>query len=232
MIAERAGGQGLIHVAGVIDAAEAEMLIDCGFTHLGFPLVLDHHAEDLSPEAAGAIVAALGARATFFLITYLSEATNIAALAGKLQVGMVQLHGEIAPTELRRLRALVPHLRIIKSLIVRGDNLEALIEEVGRLAPLVDSFITDTFDPLTGARGATGKTHDRAVSRRLVEASPKPVILAGGLNPGNLREAVLAVRPAGVDVHTGIEGSDGRKRRDLSLRFVAKARSAFAQIAG
>ena len=211
MIAERAGGQGLIHVAGVIDAAEAEMLIDCGFTHLGFPLVLDHHAEDLSPEAAGAIVA---------------------ALAGKLQVGMVQLHGEIAPTELRRLRALVPHLRIIKSLIVRGDNLEALIEEVGRLAPLVDSFITDTFDPLTGARGATGKTHDRAVSRRLVEASPKPVILAGGLNPGNLREAVLAVRPAGVDVHTGIEGLDGRKRRDLSSRFVAEARSAFAEIGG
>jgi phosphoribosylanthranilate isomerase len=43
---------------------------------------------------------------------------------------------------------------------------------------------------------------------------------------------VLAVRPAGIDVHTGIEGLDGRKRRDLSLRFVAETRSAFAEISG
>jgi len=223
---------GRVHVAGVIDDAEAEMLIGCGVTHLGFPLALDYHREDLSAEAAAAIVARQGHRATFFLITYLNRADKIAALARKLGVVIVQLHGEIEREELERLRVLVPHLRIIKSLIVRGDNLEALVEDVGGLAPLVDSFITDTFDPLTGARGATGKTHDWAVSRRLVEASPKPVILAGGLNPRNLREAVLAVRPAGIDVHTGIEGLDGRKRRDLSLRFVAEARSAFAEISG
>jgi phosphoribosylanthranilate isomerase len=89
---------------------------------------------------------------------------------------MVQLHGEIAPAELHRLRVLVPRLWIIKSLIVRGDNSEALVDDVGRFAPVVDSFITDTFDPLSGARGATGKTHDWRVSRRLVEASLKPVI--------------------------------------------------------
>ena len=92
---------------------------------------------------------------------------------------------------------------------MRDDNSQALVDDVARLAPLVDCFITDTFDPSTGARGATGKTHDWAVSRRLVEASPKPVILAGGLHPGNLGEAVRGVRPAGVDVHTGIEEPDG-----------------------
>jgi phosphoribosylanthranilate isomerase len=226
------GSQGLIHAAGIIDADEAEMLIDCGFTHLGFPLVLDHHAEDLKPEAAASIVAALGARATFFLITYLSQANDIAALAGTLRVDMVQLHGDVTFDELRRLRALAPRLRVIKSLIVRDDNSQALVDDVARFAPLVDSFITDTFDSSTGARGATGKTHDWAVSRRLVEASPKPVILAGGLNPSNPREAIQAVRPAGVDVHTGIEGPDGRKRLDLSLRFVTEARSAFAEIGG
>jgi len=47
-----------------------------------------------------------------------------------------------------------------------------------------------------------------------------------------LREAMLAVRPAGIDVHTGIEGPDGRKRRDLSLRFVAEAGSVFAEMCG
>jgi len=87
----------------------------------------------------------------------------------------------------------------------------------------------DTYDAATGRHGATGKTHDWSVSRRLVELSPKPVVLAGGLNPGNVRAAIAAVQPAGVDVHTGIERPDGRKRRDLTEHFVAEARAGFAQ---
>lgn len=222
--------EGPIHVAGVIDAAEAEMLVDSGVRHIGFPLVLDHHQEDLSVGDAAAIVARLGKQATFFLITYLSAAAKIVDLCGRLNVGMVQLHGDIGADNLARLRQSAPHLRIIRSLIVRADNVGALAAEVASLAPLVDAFITDTFDPATGARGATGKTHDWSVSRMLVDRSPKPVILAGGLNAGNVRRAIHTVRPAGVDVHTGIEGADGRKQRDLTRRFVAEARVGFKSV--
>ena len=95
------------------------------------------------------------------------------------------------------------------------------------LAPLVDGFITDTYSPETGASGATGRTHDWAVSRRLVQLSPKPVILAGGLTPANVRQAIAAVRPAGVDVHTGVEDASGRKDRDKVLAFVAEAKAGF-----
>ena len=90
-------------------------------------------------------------------------------------------------------------------------------------------FITDTFDPATGASGATGKTHDWTVSRKLVELSPKPVILAGGLNPSNVYEAIRIVRPAGVDVHTGVEDSSGRKSRSLIEAFVNEAARGFAE---
>jgi phosphoribosylanthranilate isomerase len=98
---------------------------------------------------------------------------------------------------------------------------------VRELAELVDAFITDTFDPATGASGATGKTHDWQISRRLVEISPQPVILAGGLTPDNVREAILAVQPAGVDCHTGVEDASGRKDADKVRRFVAEARAGF-----
>ncbi|MGI9414261.1 MAG: phosphoribosylanthranilate isomerase [Hyphomicrobiales bacterium] len=222
--------QGLVHVAGIIDMAEADMLIDCGVAYLGFPLALDHHEEDLSIQDAAAIVAECGGRATFFLITYLNTASAVIDLCRELGVGMVQLHGDIDPSELTRLREAAAPLRVIKSLIVRNDNADALADEMRRLAPLVDAFITDTFDPATGARGATGKTHDWSVSRDLVERSSRPVILAGGLNAGNVRQAIGTVRPAGVDVHTGVEGPDGRKRHDLTERFVAEARSGFADI--
>ena len=220
----------LLHVAGIKDAEEAEMLIDCGVEYLGFPLVLDHHAEDLSSNEAAKIVAKYRGQATFFVITYQSKAAKIAELCCKLRVDMVQLHGDISHAELERLRAEQPGWRIVKSLVVTEDNSDPLLEEAQRLAHWVDAFITDTFDPVTGARGATGKTHDWAVSRRVVKVSPKPVILAGGLNPDNVREAIRTVHPAGVDVHTGIEGKDGRKRRDLTSRFVAQARKAFAEI--
>ncbi|MEX2166344.1 MAG: phosphoribosylanthranilate isomerase [Methyloceanibacter sp.] len=221
---------GVIHVAGIKDAEEAGMLIDCGVSHLGFPLVLDHHKEDLSVEAAAKIVSQFESRATFFLITYLNQAADIVSLCRKLHVDMVQMHGDISLGELKRLRAEQPGWRIVKSLVVTGDNTGALIGDIERFAPWVDAFITDTYDPATGARGATGKTHDWGVSRRLVEASPKPVILAGGLNPNNVHEAICTVRPAGVDVHTGIEGDDGRKRRDRTARFVAETHKAFAEI--
>jgi phosphoribosylanthranilate isomerase len=68
------------------------------------------------------------------------------------------------------------------------------------------------------------------VSQRLAGLSPKPVILAGGLTPENVADAIDVVRPAGVDVHTGVEDSNGRKSRDLVSRFVAAALSAFDEL--
>lgn len=217
----------LVHVAGVLDLAEAELLVACGYRAIGFPLVLAHHREDLEPEAAAAIVTALGDHARFFLITYLDRAAEIAALCRDLGVDLVQLHGEVGAGELRRLRGMWPGLSIIKSLIVRGDNLAALADELERYSPWVDAFITDTLDPETGACGATGRTHDWRVSRALVAQSPRPVILAGGLTPDNVSEAIRVVRPAGVDVHTGVEGPDGRKQADLCRRFLREALRGF-----
>jgi phosphoribosylanthranilate isomerase len=219
-----------IHIAGVIDLAEAQLLIDCGIRHLGFPLVLDHHKEDLTIDAAASIVSKLGNHATFFAITYLNKAQAIRELCDALSVDMVQLHGRTDLEQIQLLRKEAPRLRIIKSLIVRGGNAGALIDEVQRYGPSVDAFITDTFDPTTGASGATGRVHDWDISRRLVEVSNTPVILAGGLTAKNVRRAIHAVRPAGVDVHTGIEGRDGRKRHDLTKRFVQEAQAGFSEI--
>ncbi len=215
----------MIHVAGVIDETEAGMLIGCGVRYLGLPLVLDHHAQDLSVADAAGIVRRFGDAATFFVITYLASEGDIAALCEEVGVRTVQLHGEVPVRHLEQLKARAPRLRIIKSLIVGRAEEPDLIELMQSAAPYVDSFITDTFDPSTGASGATGKVHDWTVSRRIVEAAGRPVILAGGLTPENVGAAIDQVRPAGVDVHTGIEGPDGRKDEVLTRRFVAEARA-------
>jgi len=223
---------GMVQVAGVIDWAEARLLIDCGVSYLGFPLRLPVNAEDLSEEEAAEIIAGFPSGVKGVLITYLDRAEEVIAFCRKLDVDVVQLHGPIEAEELAKIKTAWPGLAVIKSLIVRGDNLDDLKLQIDVTSPYVDAYITDSFDPATGAEGATGKTHDWAIDRALVAISPKPVILAGGLNADNVREAILAAHPFGVDVHTGIEGPDGRKVPTLIRRFVDEARKGFAAIAG
>ena len=222
--------ENVIHIAGVIDQAEAEMLVTCGEVFLGFPFRLAKHKEDLPEEEASRIIRSLRPGVTCLLITYLSDAQQIVKLCRKLGVSYVQLHGDIATDELARLKAMWPELRIVKSLIVGDANLAELEQEIEKSAPHVDGYITDTYDRSTGAKGATGKTHDWVIDRRLVDISPRPVIMAGGLNPENVREAIRQVHPAGVDVHTGIEGADGRKDRELTRKFIAEAKAGFEEM--
>jgi phosphoribosylanthranilate isomerase len=217
-----------VQVAGVIDRAEADMLQECGVRYLGFPLRLPVNREDLSEADAASIIRSLAPPARGVLITYLADAEEIRRFCGALGARIVQLHGDIAGSQLRRLRTLDPSLTVFKSLVVGRHPLGVLEQTVAELAPLVDAFITDTFAPDTGASGATGRPHDWAISRRLVELSPRPVILAGGLTPDNVRRAIGEVRPAGVDVHTGVEEASGRKSRAKVMAFVAEARKAFA----
>jgi phosphoribosylanthranilate isomerase len=217
----------LIQVAGIRDGAEADLVQECGVRYLGFPLRLPVNREDLTEAEAGAIIRSLRPPARGVLITYLDAADAIADFCRALGATMVQLHGDIAAQELARLRELEPGLTIIKSLVVGLHPMPALERLVMELGPLVDGFLTDTYAPESGAAGATGRTHDWALSRRLVELSPRPVILAGGLTPANVRQAIAVVRPAGVDVHTGVEDASGRKDRGRMLAFVAEASAGF-----
>jgi phosphoribosylanthranilate isomerase len=219
--------ENLVQIAGVIDAAEAQMLRQCGVRYLGFPLWLPVHREDLAEPEAAAIIRSLTPPVFGVLITYLREAAEIAALCHALGARIVQLHGDIDREQLKRLKALDPSLTVIKSLVVGMRGPKALEGTLRELSRFVDAFITDTFDPKTGASGATGKTHDWRVSRRLVELADRPVILAGGLTPANVKSAILEVRPAGVDSHTGVEDSTGRKSREKVEKFLSEANEAF-----
>lgn len=221
---------GRVQVAGVIDRAEAELIIDAGADMLGFPLGLKDGREDLDPPAAAEIIRATSDRTTAVCITYLDSARDVLALCDEIGARWVQLHGPIDTAELQTLRKADQPLGIIKSLIVKPGN--ALPDQVAAFAPHVDAFITDTFDPATGQSGATGKTHDWSISRKVAAASARPVILAGGLTPDNVSDAIAAVRPAAVDAHTGLEGTNGRKDPTLVRSFVENARAAFVNVPG
>ena len=216
-----------IQIAGVRDLDEANLLMACGIRYLGFPLRLPVNKEDLSEPAAAAIIRTMRPPSYGVAITYQSAAEDIVEFMDYLGASLVQLHGDIAAQELAKLKRLRPHLTVIKSLVIGKQPFEELVDTLQRLSAFVDAYITDTFDPATGASGATGKLHDLQVSRRLVELATKPVVLAGGLTPENVRQAIKFVAPAGVDAHTGVEGAAGHKDAAKVRRFEAEARAGF-----
>jgi len=222
-------GRFAIQVAGIADAADLSAAVEGGATHVGFPLRLPVHAEDCDDRAAAALAATLPPGVEAVVITYLERAEEIAALARAVGAHTVQLHGEPALDSVVELRRVAPGLALWLALVVGAAPEPLLAERMEWFAPYVDAFVTDTFDPESGARGATGRTHDWNVSARLAARSPRPLILAGGLTPENVAAAIAAVRPVGVDAHTGVEDTAGRKDPARVRAFAAAARAAAAR---
>ncbi len=219
-----------IQIAGIIDKEEAEMLIKNGVEFLGFPLRLPINKEDITEKEAAEIISQLPSTVQAVLITYLDNAKEIKLLSDKLGIKIIQLHGKIDAEELAMLKIIFPESIIIKSLIIGKNTDQELFESIRIFEKHVDAFIADTYNPQTGATGATGITHDWKISKKLVEYSNKPVILAGGLTPENVYDAILVVKPAGVDSHTGVENSTGRKDKLKVIKFIEEAKKGFDSI--
>jgi phosphoribosylanthranilate isomerase len=217
----------IIQAAGILDLEDAKTLISAGFTHLGYPLELDFHAEDMTKDEVKNVVSVTKDQAVHVVITYLDKASKIIELLKQTGTSWVQLHGEIKLDELKALKISKPDVTVIKSLVIGKTSIEEVYKTLNSHSDFCDYFITDTYDPETGASGATGKTHDWEISSEICKRSKKPVIIAGGLKPSNISQAIKQTMPAGVDVHTGIEGSDGRKDLKLSSNFVEKTISAY-----
>ena len=212
-----------IQIAGVSSLEEAQFCERVGVDALGFTLRLPTGEHDGLTEAkARSIIAALPPFVSAVVITYVDTAREAVNLCRYLGVAALQLHGEFPSSEIPVIRAALPHLKIIRAVHVTGPQARAAARSLERQ---VDAIILDTYDPESGRHGATGKTHDWALSRQLVAASRVPIILAGGLTPANVGEAIRTVQPWAVDVHTGVEDADGRRSFDKIRAFVEAARA-------
>lgn len=212
-----------VQIAGVSSVEEALAAEQAGADALGFTLRLPSGVHDgLTEPKARAIIAALPPFIATVAITYVATAREAIDLCRYLGVGALQLHGPFSTQELPLIRAALPHLKLIRAVHVTGT--EALAQ-ARALERRVDALILDTYDPSTGRHGATGKTHDWSISRQIAAQVRVPVILAGGLTPANVAEAIRTVQPWGVDVHTGVERADG-SRDPVALRaFIERAKA-------
>lgn len=152
------------------------------------------------------------------VIVAMPETIEEALEIEKTKANYIQLHGNESLDFVRELRGKT-NLGIIKKISVD----ENCLKNSKRYSGIVDAILLDT--KVKGLSGGTGKVHDWDMSRNIVESIRKPVILAGGLNPENVKSAVEKVRPYAVDVSSGAESMPRKKDKRKVEQFIMIVKS-------
>ena len=210
-----------VKICGVRSLADAHVAVESGAHAIGLLVGQVHESPDfITPRTAREICHGLGPFVVPVLVTHLADPDAIVELVQQIPAWAVQVHSELPVDSLASLRSRLFPRRILGKVSVDG---EAAIERARSISSVVDALLLDSCDRATNRVGGTGLVHDWNVSSRIVRESTVPVILAGGLTPANVAEAIAVVRPWGVDVNTGVKGEGGHKSANRCRQFVAAA---------
>ncbi|MBU4202450.1 MAG: phosphoribosylanthranilate isomerase [Acidobacteria bacterium] len=230
-----------VKICGLVHRADALAAAASGADAVGCLVGVRHRAEDaVSAKEAHSILDRLPRSVHRVIVTHLARADEVSSLVFQTGCSCLQLHADIPVEEIRAVREKFPSVLIIKALSVEGRMNDAdrnrLCGEGNRYLNDVDAFVLDSKNVEEDRVGGTGRVHDWAASRDIISHLGKPIILAGGLNPKNVAQAVDTVRPYGVDVNTGVEASgkrgDGRKDGARLRLFIQNARRALDRVHG
>jgi len=216
-----------VKICGNTSREDAELAVSAGADGLGFLIGLSYPTDDeITVPQAKEIIAAVPPLVATVLVTHCGKAARVIETCRSIGANTIQLHAEFSPGDVPWLRAELRGVKLIKAVQVRGAE---SIAEAAEASKYYDAILVDT---VTATRiGGTGQTHDWRISSRIVEAATAPVILAGGLTPENVREAIITVKPYAVDVNSGVECRNGRKSPDRVRAFVRQAHDTFEEMA-
>lgn len=206
------------------DLDEAWLAVGHGVDAVGLVGPMPNGPGQIDAPTVRLLTANAPAGVSSWTLTIATDAATIIETARASATQTIQLVCGVEPAVADAVRAAMPALRIVSVIHVEGDD---AIEAALRIAPHVHGVLLDSGRPgaKTPTYGGTGDTHDWAVSRRVVEAVPGPVWLAGGLTPSNVGDAIRAVRPFGVDVCSKLR-TDGQLDAAKVAAFSAAVRAA------
>jgi phosphoribosylanthranilate isomerase len=216
----------LTQIYEVSSPADAAAISTIGVDHIGLLVGDGEFPRELSLDVATAVAAAILPAAKCSALFLTAQIELIATWALQLRPDIVHLGAAaelVSPDDAARLKSRLPGMLLMRSVPVTGPE---SIEIACRYDGTVDFLLLDSHRASDRQIGALGTTHDWTISRRIVELIRTPVILAGGLGPDNVVEAIRQVRPAGVDSKTKTD-RDGSHAKDLervrSFHLAAKA---------
>ena len=194
---------GFVKICGMTDARAVQAALEAGADAIGF--VFAPSVRQVSPQEAAQLAAPARGRALCVAVTQHPSAALLNSIFSLFKPDVLQ-------TDVEDLSGIALPEGVSSWPVLRGVPLDPT---PGRVL-------------FEGPRSGTGKVADWSAARTL--AKNCQLILAGGLSPANVSEAIASVRPFGVDVSSGVEEAPGQKSRALIGSFVAAARAAFARV--
>lgn len=200
-----------VKICGITSIEDALHAAACGADALGF-VFHEESPRCVTPERARSLVAALPPFIVTVGLFVNQPRERVAEVAGFCGLDVVQLHGDEPPENCR-----VSGRRVIKAIRVRDRD---SLENLNRFS--VSAFLLDAWDP--DRYGGTGRSVNLDLATTV--ARKHRIILAGGLKPDTVAEAIRVVAPYGVDVSSGVESTPGRKDPELVAAFIRAAKNA------
>ena len=204
----------ILKICGMTRVGDALHAVREGATAIGF-VFWKGSPRYIEPERAGEIAVALPATVTTVGVFVNEPVDAIRETARVAGLRMVQLHGEETPA----------YMEQIDQPVLRAVTLDTMVETT-KTWPADTTLLLDSTDPSRRGAGRAAVDWPRAA----VITRGRRVVLAGGLTPDNIEEAIVTVRPIGVDVASGVESAPGVKDLDKVARFLANAQAAFARM--
>jgi phosphoribosylanthranilate isomerase len=216
----------LVQIYEIGDPEEGRAVAALGVDHVGVLVGNGDFPREQWPQAARVIFAALPSRTKRVALSLSADAGQIARVIEAtapdiIHVGAAAEH--FGPAQSQELKRQFPGVKLMRSIPVTDDSSIAFAKAHEGIA---DFLLLDSHEPGDKQIGALGRTHDWRISRRIVETVAVPAILAGGLGPDNVREAIRAVAPAGVDSKTKTDRA-GTHAKDIEKvrAFVSAAKA-------
>jgi phosphoribosylanthranilate isomerase len=197
-----------VKICCIMSRGEARMAITAGASALGLVSDMPSGPGVIPDEEIAAIAATVPVPVATVLLTSRPSAEEIVAQHRHVRTSVIQIVDRVPGGAHAELRERLPGIRLMQVIHVLD---EGAIDDALRLDGSVDAVLLDSGRPHMSVKelGGTGRRHDWTISRQIREALNIPVFLAGGLRPENVREAIAAVGPFGLDVCTGVR-TDGR----------------------
>ena len=182
---------------------EARMAIKYGADALGLVGKMPSGPGPIADELIADIAKTIPPPIASFLLTSEQSAHGIIEHVQRVNTNTVQIVDELTAGTYNDIRSALPYLRIVQVIHVCD---ETSIEQAVAVAPFVDAILLDSGNPKAEVKtlGGTGNIHNWQLSAEIVQRVNVPVFLAGGLNSGNVRQAIETVQPFGVDICSGV----------------------------
>lgn len=207
-----------VKICGITSRKDLLTSVEAGADALGFVVDAPRSPRNLTLNKAKKLMKATPIFVETVAVTVPEDPSHIEKIYEELNPDVIQVHG--SGHMHNKIRERLPDAHFIGAVQVKSN---LTIDTVVEAADMFDAILLDSYFP--SGYGGTGKTHNWELSRRVREAIyPKPLILAGGLKPENVKEAVCVVKPYAVDVSSGVESCPGIKDRKRVFEFIKNAK--------